>query len=205
MVVRWKSFVPLAWCAVVGYAAAAYLIGGPDMRLAPLNLMLLAFLATATCRWKRSSELQTRLLHLSHLREKGLRFSAEFSAQRLQDRQAGRGVSRWGPFVGACRRRRLRSWPRGGGGSGLAALRSDAPLSAPAWLDSAAAGCAAGACPARREAGGGADAEAAPGGMDCLPLDAGLWVEGRSEPCAIKDRTSSRASACCATTRWGGP
>ncbi|CAK0864086.1 unnamed protein product [Prorocentrum cordatum] len=86
IMVRWKSLVPLAVLSVFGYGAAAHLLGGPDMRLASTNLLLFALLVLVACSGKRSSEIQARLLHLSYLREKKMRFQAEFSLACQQDR-----------------------------------------------------------------------------------------------------------------------
>ncbi|CAK0846287.1 unnamed protein product [Prorocentrum cordatum] len=177
MIIRWKSLVPLACFTVLGYAAAAYVLGGPDMRLAPMNLLLLTFIAVVACWWRRCSEIQARLLHLSYLREKQLRFSAEFREECLKGRQAsgclaGDAPEEAGGAPAASDRRSLRSL-----------------LTAPARLDRAAAGCAV--------AGAGRnDREAAAQGMDCLPLDAGVWVEGRAEPRALRDLEQGERVLC---------
>ncbi|CAK0794735.1 unnamed protein product, partial [Prorocentrum cordatum] len=162
MMVRWMLLVPVALFSVLGYAAAAYLIGSPDMRLARLNLTAFALIVLVTCCGKWSCELQARLFHLSHLREKRMPFQAELPSERLQA-DCGGGARR-----GQCSPRSAPS----------------APPSAPAPLGPAAAGGAAeGARPCPREASG----EAAPECSDCLPLDARVWVEGCAGPRALRD------------------
>lgn len=179
IMVRWKSFVLLAVFSVFGYTAAAYILGSPDMRLASTNLLLFALLVLVTCSGKRSSEFQARLLHLSYLREKQMRFRAEFSLECLRDREdvaveigshAG-GSSYFRQFVDD-----VYAYDGGVPLAGRSQGSLPSAPTAPAWFGPAAAGCVA-----------EASDEASRQCSFCLPLDASVWVEGRAGSCSLRD------------------
>jgi len=197
--VRWKALVPLALISVLGYVAAVYVLGGPDMRLAPTNLLFFAFIVLVICSGKRSSEFQARLLHLSYLREKEMRFQAEFSLECVADRDDVH-VEIGSDVGGSC------SLPQSVPvapptsddvqadcvGKPLAARSNastpsapSAPLSAQALFGPAAADCLA-------EAGGGAALQC----LDWLPLDASVWVEGRASSCPLRDLERGQRVLC---------
>jgi len=176
--VRWKLLIPLALLSVLEYAAAVYILGGPDMRLAPTNLLFFTIIVLMTCCGKRSSEFQARLLHLSYLREKQMRFRAEFNLECVRDHEDVNVEV--GSFAGesSCFRQST-DGAHADGCVPLAGLtRGPQPSmrGAPAWLCPAAT-----ECPSR--AGDGADLESS----GCLALDASVWVEGRAESCSVRD------------------
>ncbi|CAK0876720.1 unnamed protein product [Prorocentrum cordatum] len=175
-------------------SAAAYLLGGPYMRLASTNLLLFALIVLVAYSGKRSSEIQARLLHLSYLRDEEMRFQAEFSSACLQDR-TDVAVEPGSHMGGSSYFQQLLDDVRpdcGGvllaGGSrcagGSQCMLPAAP-SAPAWFGPAAAWCVAEA----RD-------EATHQCSFCLPLDAGVWVEGRASTCALRDLERGQRVLC---------
>ncbi|CAK0836413.1 unnamed protein product [Prorocentrum cordatum] len=172
VMVRWKLLVPVALASVLGYAAAAHLLGGPDMRLVSTNLLFFACVALVTCSGKRSSEFQARLLHLAYLREKGMRVRAEFSLECLQDRSDL--VPQLGSSFAAASSHLL--------GGGAAPLR-------PASARSASSEPAA-AAPAQPGRG------AAPRGSGGLPLEASVGVEGQAGACLLRDLEQGQRVLC---------
>jgi len=170
--VRWKLLIPLALLSVLEYAAAVYILGGPDMRLAPTNLLFFTIIVLMTCCGKRSSEFQARLLHLAYLREKGMRVRAEFSLECLQDR-ADLVAELGSSFAAAS------SHVPGGA---AAPLRPDSPRyasSEPAVSEAARPGQGA--------------VSQGPGG---LPLEASVWVEGQAGSCLLRDLGQGQRVLC---------
>ncbi|CAK0880791.1 unnamed protein product [Prorocentrum cordatum] len=172
VMVRWKLFVPIALASVLGYAAAAYLLGSPDMTMVTTNLLFFTCIVLVMCSGKRSSEIQARLLHLSYLREKGMRVQAEFSLECLQDR-ADLVAELGSSFAAAS------SHVPGGA---AAPLRPDSPRyasSEPAVSEAA-------------RPGQGAVSQ----GLGGLPLEASVWVEGQAGSCLLRDLEQGQRVLC---------
>ncbi|CAK0870288.1 unnamed protein product [Prorocentrum cordatum] len=172
VMVRWKLFVPIALASVLEYVAAAYLLGSPDTRMVSTNLLFFACIVLVMCSGKRSSEIQARLLHLSYLREKGLRVQAEFSLECMQDRADL--VAELGSSVAGAS-----SHSPGGA---AAPLRPGSPRSA-----SSEPAASAAARPGQ---------SAVPQGPGGLPLEASVWVEGQAGSCLLRDLGQGQRVLC---------
>ncbi|CAK0837916.1 unnamed protein product [Prorocentrum cordatum] len=190
IIIRWKSLVFLAVSSVFGYVAAAYLLGSPDMRLVLTNLLLFAYLLLLTCTGKRSFEFQARLNHLSYLREKQMRFRAEFSLACMQDR--GDTTVELGSHAGGSSyfRQFLDDVHPDGGELHEGGSQCSLPAvpSAPTWFSPAAAECVPNA--------GDVSDESVHQRPVCLPSSASVWVEGRASACALRDLERGQRVLC---------
>jgi len=189
MLVRWRAFVPIALFSVLVHTSASHILGSPDQRLASTNLLLLVFALLLTGCTKRTSEFQARLLHLVYLEEKQMRFRAEYAMECLKDREDVAvelgshmgGSSYFGQFLdNPCPDDG--SWPPTQGSQGSPPSVPSMVLGAPAHLGRASS-----------ESGANDQATLCWG---CLPLDASVAVEGRPDPCSLRDLERGQRVLC---------